>query len=290
MNRNKNLLSAKSNRYDEFYTLKSDVEQVLYKYGKFFRGKVIYTNADNPKRSNFYLVLKEKFHDLGLKSLVSTYYSKTEKVYKTVFDGKKEIQIPLKTNGDFRSPELIETVKSADIIFTNPPFSLARAFLDMFDLYDKKFLMLGHNTLVKYKRKIHKFMDLDWFVYGGVGWFLVPPDYNGKTKIIDDKKVARVNTFWFTNLGKKEGKKLKISDDFKSDKYRKLENGVLECKYIRNIPKKYNGEIAVPLTIFKYDYSEYEVLYLINDPFLDNGKNIFARVIIKRKRPYLDLF
>ena len=159
---NKDLHSAKNNKKDEFYTQLSDIEKELKYYKDHFKGKVVFCNCDDPRVSNFFHYLSYNFEKLGLKKLITTCYKsqdvdlftseKSDKAIFLVYEGDKnndkipnieEIGIKeLKGNGDFRSLESIELLKEADIVVTNPPFSLFREFVSQLTEYDKKFLII----------------------------------------------------------------------------------------------------------------------------------------------------
>jgi len=146
---NKNLTQAKKNKKDEFYAQLSDIERELKHYKKHFKGKVVYCNCDDPRISNFFHYFSYNFEKLGLKKLITTCYKNknmdlfsqndSEEAIYLEYEGDKngnnvpdveEIGIkPLKGDGDFRSEESIELLKQADIVVTNPPFSLFREYV-----------------------------------------------------------------------------------------------------------------------------------------------------------------
>ena len=147
---NNNLNKARFNKKDEFYNLYSDIESELKNYSNHFADKIIYCNCDNPEFSNFWKYFYDNFHKLGLKLLIATYYSEND-VYKTEYNGVDAIKIKLAENGDFRSDECIDILKQADIIVTNPPFSLFRKFLDVLISHNKKFIIWGNVNALTYK-------------------------------------------------------------------------------------------------------------------------------------------
>ena len=142
--KNKSLSSAKTNKEDEFYTQLSDIEKELKHYKNHFKDKVVYCNCDDPRVSNFFVYFSLNFERLGLKKLITTCYKNQERdLFSTnnsesaillEYNGDKngnnlpdpeEIGIkPLKGDGDFRSKESIDLLTQADIVVTNPPFSL----------------------------------------------------------------------------------------------------------------------------------------------------------------------
>ena len=141
---NTNLNRAKILKPDEYYTQKIDIENELKHYADHFKNKTVLCNCDDPRISNFFHYFSNKFEALGLKKLITTCYKnqdmdlfstkKSEEAIYLVYEGDKnnnripdisEIAIkPLKGDGDFRSEECIELLKEADIVVTNPPFSL----------------------------------------------------------------------------------------------------------------------------------------------------------------------
>jgi hypothetical protein len=160
---NKNLQKAKSEKNDEFYTILSDIEKEVKHYKKHFKNKVVYCNCDDPRVSNFFHYFSYNFEMLGLKRLIATCYKNQERDLFSRHDSEKAIYLEYKGDknhnsipdpkeiginqlngdGDFRSSESIELLKQADIIVTNPPFSLFREFIEQLIAYDKKFLIVG---------------------------------------------------------------------------------------------------------------------------------------------------
>ena len=140
----KTLTAAGRNKEDEFYTQISDIENELRHYKEHFVGKTVLCNCDDPRVSNFFKFFSLNFEVLGLKRLITTCYKNqqpdlfseyaSEHAVYLIYDGKKnegcdvngpDIDIkPLKGDGDFRSPECVELLRQADIVVTNPPFSL----------------------------------------------------------------------------------------------------------------------------------------------------------------------
>lgn len=168
---NKKLAEAKKNKKDEFYTQLSDIERELKHYRKHFKGKVVYCNCDDPRISNFFHYFSYNFEKLGLKKLITTCYksqnmdlfsrNESEKAIMLEYNGdKNRNNIPdvdeigvhqLKGDGDFRSEECIKILKQADIVVTNPPFSLFREYVSQLIEHDKKFIIVGHQNAIKYK-------------------------------------------------------------------------------------------------------------------------------------------
>src|ERR1035437_1853225 len=168
---NKNLRKASTAKNDEFYTQLSDIEKELRHYKEHFKNKVVFCNCDDPRISNFFHYFSYNFKKMGLKKLIATCYknqnadlfseNKSERAIYLEYTGEKngnniptpkEIGIKhLKGDGDFRSMECIELFKQADIIVTNPPFSLFREYVAQLIEYEKKFLIIGNVNAISYK-------------------------------------------------------------------------------------------------------------------------------------------
>ena len=171
MAKNDNLHKAKRAKADEFYTQLSDIENECRHYKEHFKGKTILCNCDDPRVSNFFFYFSQNFEHLGLKKLIATCYKSqdinlfsegnTEKAVYIVYEGDKngnkkvddnELDIKeLQGDGDFRSKECIELLKEADIVVTNPPFSLFREYIALLMEYEKKFLIIGTQNAITYK-------------------------------------------------------------------------------------------------------------------------------------------
>lgn len=241
---NKNLNKAKEAKKDEFYTQLEDINNELKHYREHFRGKTVLCNCDDPRVSNFFTYFAYNFEFLGLKKLITTCYKnqdvdlfsqgKCEKAVYLVYEGDKngnhtpdadEIGIlPLKGDGDFRSKECIELLKEADIVVTNPPFSLFREYVAQLIEYDKKFLIIGHQNALSYKEIFPLIQNNQmWLGYGfkgGAGHFI--SQYKDTATAGNHKegmiRVSGVN--WFTNLDiKKRHENLILYKNYSSDVY-----------------------------------------------------------------------
>lgn len=153
MVKNKNLNDSKKRKNDEFYTLLTDIKAEIQHYKKRFRGKVIYCNCDNPEFSNFWKYFKIHFREFGIRKLIATYYDFGKPTYKyELSQGNDDpVKALLIGDGDFRSPECIEILKEADVIVTNPPFSLFREYIAQLMKYEKRFAVIGSLNAVGYK-------------------------------------------------------------------------------------------------------------------------------------------
>lgn len=158
---NTGLHKAKTGKNDEFYTQLTYIEKELSYYREHFRGKTVFCNCDDPEESHFWKYFSENFEFLGLRRLVSTHYETDRPSYKleivsdTNGDGRinklDTVRTPLLQNGDFRSPECVEILREADIVVTNPPFSLFREYVAQLFEYEKKFIIIGNYNAVTYK-------------------------------------------------------------------------------------------------------------------------------------------
>ena len=190
---NKFLHAANRAKQDEFYTQRTDIENELKHYRKHFRGKTVYCNCDDPTISNFFHYFERNFAKLGLKKLITTCYKnrQTEMFSKHdmeaaagleyVGNGTEPTVFQLKEDGDFRSQECIKLLKQADIVVTNPPFSLFREYISQLVEYGKEFLVIGNMNAITYKEvfPLIKSGRL-WLGHGPAGkdmLFDVPEDY-----------------------------------------------------------------------------------------------------------------
>lgn len=195
---NTNLTNSKQAKNDEFYTMYEDIENELQHYPGAFEGKIVYCNCDNPEWSNFWKYFHINFKKLGLKKLVSTHYETNGHSYKMEYEGGDDNNVeagvitPLEGNGDFRNQECIDLLKEADIVVTNPPFSIAREdFIPQLFEYKKKFLIIGDLNWVTYKIIFPLLKNNEmWMGYSTVKEFLQP---DGTIKKFGNK-------LWFTNL------------------------------------------------------------------------------------------
>ncbi len=283
---NKNLRKANTAKSDEFYTQLSDIEKELGNYKAHLKNKTIFCNCDDPEDSNFWNYFALKFEDLKLKKLVSTHYEKEKPSYKLEIvrdinkDGKinklDTIRTPLKQNGDFRSPECIEILKEADIIVTNPPFSLFREYVAQLIKYNKKFIIIGNVNAITYKEIFKLIKDnkiwLGQSIHSGDREFRVPAHYiiHSPSKRVDEKGIqyVRVNGVrWFTNLDYKERHEdLILYKTYKENKkeYPKYENyNAINIDITKDIPVDYDGDMGVPITFLdKYNPEQFKIIGL----------------------------
>lgn len=329
---NKNLKKAKNSKNDEFYTELTDIEKELRHYKDHFKGKTVFCNCDDPRISNFFHYFSYNFENLGLKRLITTCYKnqerdlfsehKSESAIWLEYNGDKngdrvpnpeEIGIhKLKGDGDFRSQESIDLLTQADIVVTNPPFSLFREYVAQLIEHDKKFLIIGNQNVITYKEifKLIKENKL-WagIENGGTKWFRVPDHYDIQTetriKTVDGQKFFSMGSvYWFTNLENRKRNeditlyKTYIGNEKSYPKYDYYD--AIEVSKVSDIPIDYKGAMGVPITFLdKYNPEQFEILdgigrySMLTGPTPEtqgtyltkiNGVPKFARVIIKNKR------
>ena len=349
---NKNLNAAKAAKKDEFYTQLSDIERELQHYWQHFRGKVVLCNCDDPYESNFFKYFALRFNQLGLKKLICTCYNGSPVTGNELaihFDGfdddepKKiaykveitevkdengdgavdlsDVQYLLKNDknvlsilktGDFRSQECIELLKEADIVVTNPPFSLFREYIGQLMEYQKKFLIIGHQNAIHYKEVFPLIKDnLVWLGYGfkgAAGHFFSP--YEDVATAGDHKEnMIRVSgVTWFTNLEiPKRHEMLDLVCRYSPDEYPEYDNfeGIDVGKTV-DIPFDYDGVMGVPDTmLYSFNPEQFEIIGLGNGDlakqigitknyrgrtdlaFTKDGKHKcpYSRILIRNKHP-----
>jgi hypothetical protein len=288
--KNSNLHSAKATKQDEFYTQLSDIEKELKHYKKHFKGKVVYCNCDDPRVSNFFHYFSHNFEKLGLKKLITTCYksqnfdlfsdNKSERAIYIEYLGDKnannmpdleEIGIKeLQGDGDFRSLESIELLKQADIVVTNPPFSLFREYVAQLMEYDKSFLIVGNQNAISYK-EVFNYIQTNqvWQGYKcGDMAFKVPNHYEEReTRYWQDddgqKWRSLGNACWYTNLDiSKRHEELILYKKYTPEEYPTYDNyDAIEVSKAKDIPMDYYEAMGVPITFLdKYNPKQFEIL------------------------------
>ncbi len=337
MTGNKNLHAAMAAKKDEFYTQLSDITSELKHYKKHFQGKIVLCNCDDPYESNFFKYFALNFNVLGLKKLICTcwdgspitgkeldlfpeepkennrsrfaYKVEIEKVEDLTGDGATDLDdvklfleqnkpTLLKEHGDFRSKECIELLKEADIVVTNPPFSLFREYVTQLVEHGKKFLIIGHQNAITYKEIFPLIQEnkiwLGFGFKGGAGHFI--SHYEDTATAGDHREgMIRVSgVVWFTNLDHdKRHYPIDLYKHYTLEEYPKYDNyEAINVDKTADIPKDYDGVMGVPITFLdKYCPEQFEIVkFRKGDDEKDlvytrNGKTEcpYFRILIRKK-------
>jgi len=284
-----NLIEAKRNKNDEYYTQKNDIELELKNYKHLFENKTVLCNCDDPEWSQFYIFFKSNMQEYKIKKLISTHYTENDlydKSYKLecviledIEGSIKETREFLTGNGDFRSKECIELLKQSDIVCTNPPFSLFREYISQIIEYKKKFLIIGNTNAITYKEvfKLIKNNEL---------WLGVSP--RSMTFRLGEKGTKIVNAVWFTNLEHNKRKEfLCLNEVYLNTKYQKYDNhDAIEISKVKEIPINYEGLMGVPITFLeKHNPNQFEIVgFRKGNDGKDlklNNKDLYCRILIK---------
>lgn len=308
MRSNSNLNKARKARADEFYTQYEDIEKEIQNYN--LEGKKIYCNCDDYRYSNFVKYFKDNFNRLKISVLTASNYDNGEGAYKYEYDGVEEKITALKGNGDFRSNECVELLKEADVVITNPPFSLFREYVALLMKYDKKLLIIGNQNAISYKEIFPYIKNNElWLsvsMNGANHWFEVPDNYPVKEnaagyKEENGKRLLFVNgVVWFTNISnEKQNTPLDLYKKYNPVEYPKYDNyDAINCDKTVDIPMDYDGVIGVPITfLYKYCPEQFEILGMMsgakgegltngNDgraKFYVNNKGVYTRILIRAR-------
>ena len=304
---NKNLAAAKANKKDEFYTQRADIENELRHYRPHFAGKVVYCNCDDPYESWFFKYFAMNFNALGLKKLIVTSYDGSSvagtelafdgagehcTAYKIVVDrpiedyngdgavDDEDVRIYLQKYppeilvsdddykpGDFRSRQCVELLREADIVVTNPPFSLFREYVAQLMAYGKKFLIIGHQNGIKYKEIFPLIKDDKiWLGYGfkgGAAHFLSHYEDTATASNHKEGMIRVSGVVWYTNLDiQKRHENLDLFKTYSPEAYPKYENfNAINVDKTSDIPMDYEGVMGVPITFMdKYNPEQFEII------------------------------
>lgn len=315
---NSNLANAKKAKNDEFYTQYNDIQKEITAYIEYnpdvFRGKTVLLPCDDPEWSNFTKFFAQNFQKFGLKKLISTSYATNSKTFKsdyqpTLFeindpqydknktidngkiftltrdktgDGKVDVDDLeweyLKGDGDFKSDEIKKLRDEADIIITNPPFSLFRDFLSWIIEANKQFVLVGNKNCVTYKEVFPLFKENKMWSgrteWSGGMWFETknPDDVD---KVIDGVNMKNVSSVWFTNID--HGRRhehiplMTMADNLKYSKHKEIKGkesysyydnyDAIEVPFTDAIPSDYDGVMGVPITFLdKYSPEQFEII------------------------------
>ncbi|QRZ62504.1 adenine-specific methyltransferase EcoRI family protein [Rothia sp. ZJ932] len=211
----------------------------------------------------------------------------------------KNVITLLQGNGDFRSPECIKALQEADIVVSNPPFSLFRDYIHTLISHEKKFLVLGNQNAITYK-EIYPLIKANklWLGYnnGGTKWFQVPDDYTHTTtksriKVENGKRYLSMGSvYWFTNLDTtKRHEELTLVKRYTPEEYPTYDNDeAIEVARYNEIPDGYAGTMGVPLTYLQYyNPEQFEIVKFRkgNDgkDLTINGHSKYFRIVIRNK-------
>ncbi|KAF5036492.1 Adenine-specific methyltransferase EcoRI [anaerobic digester metagenome] len=350
---NSDLTKAKNAKNDEFYTQYIDIQKEVTAYLEYnsdvFRGKTILLPCDDPEWSNFTKFFAQNFERFGIKKLISTSYAPDSKkyksnyqptlfevndpqydVYKTVKNGKiftltrdksgdGKIDVNdlewsyLSGDGDFRSDEIKKIRNEADIIITNPPFSLFREFLAWIVEADKQFLIIGNMNAITYKEvfpliKSNK-LWLGPTITSGDREFQVPDEYpvtaSGWRIDENGNKFLRIKGVrWFTNID--HGRRhqslplMTMADNFKFSKHKEVKGrdsfekyqnyNAIEIPFTDSIPSDYTGIMGVPISFLdKYSPEQFEIVGMCENEDL-YGLKTKVYTTAECKQAYLNKF
>jgi hypothetical protein len=353
---NKNLNAAKLAKKDEFYTQLCDIERELQHYQNHFKGKTVLCNCDDPYESNFFKYFALRFNQLGLKKLICTCYNGSpvqgnelllhfegfdnepkKQAYKVEITEVKDLNgdgavdlsdvryllqndknvLSLLETGDFRSRECIELLKEADVVVTNPPFSLFREYFGQLIQYDKKFLIIGKQGNAIYRDIFPLIVSNKiWLGYGFKGsaaHFFSPYE---DVATANDHRIGMIRVsgvHWFTNLETpKRNEQLDLVCRYSPEEYPKYDNyNAINVDKTQDIPCDYPGLMGVPITFLdKYCPSQFEIVWQASGntrastprEILEKigykahpedrggcgvvkGKRLYSRILIRNKHP-----
>lgn len=290
---NSSLSGAKNAKKDEFYTQLKDIEQEMVHYREHFKNKIVFLNCDDPDYSSFWKYFSLNFEFLKLKKLISTHFDpfgnpsyKMEMIMENDNEEKKTIKTQLKGDGDFRSIEAIHCLEEADIVVTNPPFSIFREYIKQLIDYKKKFIVIGNQNAFTY-REIFTLLKNDVIWTGnkyGAMEFRVPDDHEANSVYIKDdgKKYQKLgNITWFTNLDiKKRHEEMVLTEFYEGneEKYPKYGNyDAIEVSKVKHIPMDYKGVMGVPITFLSsYSPEQFDIVG-INTSYSDELNDEVAK-------------
>ena len=273
---NTSLNAAKMAKQDEFYTRRETIEDELQHYTSAFENKTVYCNCDDPLASEFWKFFVRVFRSWHLKKLIATHYDYNEKNYayklELTGDGKSQPTVtPLPCNGDFRSAACIELLKEADVVVTNPPFSLFREYIGQLMTYGKTFLVIGNLNAVTYKEIFPLLMENKIWLgyYAGDMAFKVPDYYEPRaTRYWQDKTGQKWrsmgNICWYTNLDiDKRHEQLDLRGNYyEPTKYPHYDNyDAIEVSKVADIPCDYANVMGVPITFMQhYSPDQFQIM------------------------------
>ena len=312
---NNSLTKAKKAKVDEFYTQLADIEAELKHYRGHFKGKTVLCNCDDPRKSQFFYYFVLKFHDWGLKKLITTCYKNQDPdlfsestseqavylVYKGGYIGKPPdpniagLAHPLLGDGDFRSAECITFLQEADIVVTNPPFSLFREYIALLIEYKKQFVIVGNTNAVTYTNCFELIRDNKmWLGYNCLRWFYTPAG----------TLYEAARSYWYTNLDiQKRHEELILYKRYSPEEYPHYDNyDAINVDKVADIPRNYDGVMGVPITYLdKHNPDQFEIIGAtesegkgfsaglwdasskVSQPMV-NGKRVYKRIFIRKRK------
>lgn len=298
---NSTLNTAKKNKKDEFYTRYDDIAEELANYETFLQGKTIYCNCDNLKVSNFFKYFVDNFQRLGLKKVIATGFNANGPGHYGEFaQGDTEPRTyDLNGDGDFRSPECLKILDEADVVVSNPPFSLFREYITLLLSKGKKFIVIGNNNAITYK-EIFPYIKNNQLWLGNISnktmEFALPDHYEKWNRIENGVKYGKVPAVsWFTNIPiKKREEPLELTKQYNDQEYPKYDNyDAINVDKIKDIPMDYDGVMGVPITFLsKYNPDQFEILGHEHDldgngasisQFSVGGQGKYKRLLVRRK-------
>lgn len=267
MTRNISLSTARCTKNDEFYTRLEDIKAEVGHYAPAFKDQTVFCNCDDPEWSNFWVFFREYFDALKLQRLVATYYTRNGKSDGRLMchdqrrgaDGKIDVQrYPLPGDGDFRSPECLALLDEADVVCTNPPFSLFREFVSLIVTKKKRFLVIGDMNAITYK-------EVFPLIRSNEVWLGCTTPKRFRTDVHQEIYQTFGNKCWFTNLPHQQRNtplNLSRSLNNKDADYDKYDNyEAINVNKTLDIPHDYSGAMGVPISfLFKYNPEQFEIL------------------------------
>ena len=343
------MTAARGAKNDEFYTQLGDIAKELKYYKPYFKDKVVLCNCDDPYESNFFKYFALNFNSFGLKKLIATCYNgspiagdelplvfeigeeEPRKIaYKVeisevqdyngdgavnltdvqyLIQNNKNVLTLLKGNGSFDSPECVDLLHQADIVVTNPPFSLFREYLALLEKYGKQFLIIGNTNALKYKLTFKMFQEnkiRTGYTNFNVGMFFQVPDgWERFHHVENGKKMARVSTScWFTTLPvSRHNEELILYKHYTPEEYPEYDNyDAINVNTYSDIPFDYDGVMGVPITFLdKFNPDQFEIIWTTDrggDGYLEQykkpwerydapvlkGKGLYTRILIRNKK------
>lgn len=305
MSSKKNLTAAKLAKKDEYYTRREDIDEELRHYERHFNGAVVYCNCDDPWRSNFFKYFAYNFRRLKLKKIITTCYrnqsrdlfsqNESERAVSLEYNGFREGEtIPdpetigvrqLEGDGDFRSPECEQLLREADIVVTNPPFSLFRSYITQLMTFKKRFLVLGNMNALSYADIFPYFQTNQlWYGWNSVSRFVVPDKEEYKNDTYDPATgtVKFGNICWFTNLDhEKRHQPITLYKTYNPTDYPSYDNyPAIEVAHTSHIPADYMDVMGVPISFMsRYSPDQFEILGLAKAPFHTLRNKVYPRQI-----------